>query len=389
MDLPTGLPQRQLQSQDEDSDNAGLFESNLLYQMISVVGWFLLTFSVLFCVWVSEPCISRITARWKAPPKCVLEIGNVKTLLSRMQKLLKRFIASASNKDGGSYDDVIVLPNECREHFVELQLAFKDAVAGKSPLTPVIFHGPNGTGKFSAAKQIARNTAIPYALVSGAALVESSFQLDALVSWANAFSRGNGILIYIDQADVFLSKDSREKLINKFTDVLDGVRRDIFFIIATRDVENIDRGVLDRCEQLQFSLPDGECRRELLLSYFDEHVRSFIDANNECAASSLLSRLIRTLTLRKQRLLSIDYGVMTGEALENSVAGTRGLSARDIQELSSKMQTKLHQSKDGRLTHLDVWEAIEEAQTKLRQTEHSISITNLHSDVDFYEVTVV
>lgn len=138
--------------------------------------------------------------------------------------------------------------------------------------------------------------AIPYAVVSGTALAaESSFHIDALVSWANTFSKGNGILIFIDQADAFLSNDSKDELINKFTDILDGVRRDIIFILATRDVENIDRAVPYRCEQLQFSLPDAECRRELLLSYFDEHVRSFIDANNE-GASSLLPRLTRTLT---------------------------------------------------------------------------------------------
>lgn len=53
-----------------------------------------------------------------------------------------------------------------------------------------------------------------------------------------------------------------------------------------------------------------------LVSYFDEHVHSFIDANNE-GASSLLPRLTRTLTMKEQSMLSIDNCVMTGEALDN------------------------------------------------------------------------
>lgn len=85
MDLPTGLPQklqRHLEPTDNDNDDADIVENNLLYQMVSLVGWLVLTISILLLFWASEPCVSRITARWKAPPKCVLEIGNVKTLLS-------------------------------------------------------------------------------------------------------------------------------------------------------------------------------------------------------------------------------------------------------------------------------------------------------------------
>ena len=385
MDPSAGLPQTQMssQSQTQDDDNGAFSESNLLYQIISVVGWIFLTMSIVVLCWISEPCITKLTARWKQPPRCVSEIGNVRTLPSRA-------LSSASNKkDKGSHD--IVFSREQRERFDDLQLATKEAIAAKAPLTPVIFHGESGTGKYLAAKQLSLSLALPYALVSGTTLTAgSSFQIDALVSWANIFSRGNGILIYIDQADAFLSKESS---LSKFIGVLDGVRRDIFFILATRDVESIDRAVLDRCEQLQFSLPDAECRRELLLKYFDEHV-SFINTTNE-HASSQLSRLIRALTMKDHRMLSIDDDVMNGASLENTVALTRGLSGRDIHELMMALKAKLRRSKHGRVTYLDVWEVIEEAQMKRRlssstgTSEHSISMTNLHNEVDFYEVTVV
>lgn len=359
-----------------------LFENNLLAQIISVVGWVILTMSIIVLCWVGEPCLTRITSRWRQPPRCVVERGNATTLLSRL-------VASTDDDKEGEY---IVLPTEQREQLINLERTTQKIFDDKAPLTPLIFHGPSGTGKCLAAKQLSKALDLPYALVSGRTLAaRSSFQIDALVSWANAYSRGNGILIYIDHADALLSKDSR---LNKFIGILDGVRRDIFFILATQNVENIDRAVLDRCEQLQFSLPDAECRRELLLKYFDEHVSS-INENNEYA-SSWFSRFMRTISMKHQRIQSIDNGVMNGESLENSVALTRGLSGRDIYELMMSLKTKLRRSKRGRVTYLDVWEAINEAQIMKQRlnitagtAEHSISMTNLQNEVDFHEVTVV
>lgn len=377
----SAAPPQMSQLQTQDDNDANFFESNLLAQVISVVGWVVLTMSIIVLCWVSEPCITRITARWKQPPRCVLERGNANSLLSRLLAS-----ANANGKDG----EYIVLPTEQRERFTNLELTTKRAIDTKAPLTPVFFDGPSGTGKQLAAKQLALSLTLPYALVSGAALAAgSSLQIDALVSWANTYSRGNGILIYIDQADAFLSKDRR---LSKFISVLDGVRRDIFFILATQNVENIGRAVLDRCEQLQFSLPDAECRRELLLRYFDEHV-SLVNENNEYP----LSRFIRTLSMKGQRMQSIDNGVMNGESLENTIALTRGLSGRDICEIMMSLKTKLRRSKHGRVTYLDVWEAIDEAQIMKHRlssragtaAEHSISMTNLQNEVDFHEVTVV
>ena len=94
--------------------------------------------------------------------------------------------------------------------------------------------------------------------------------------------------------------------------------------------------------------------------------------------------------MKDQHMQSIDSGVMNGESLENSVALTRGLSGRDIWAMSLK--TKLRRSKHGRVTYLDVCEAIDEAQIMKQRlsisagtAEHSISMTNLQNEVDFHE----
>lgn len=45
--------------------------------------------------------------------------------------------------------------------------------------------------------------------------------------------------------------------------------------------------------------------------------------------------------MNEKNMLSIDNCVMTGEALDNCVSGTRGLSACDIQMLMISLKTKL------------------------------------------------
>ena len=58
MDLPTGLPQklqRHLEPTDNDNDDADIVENNLLYQMVGLVGWLVLTISILLLFWASEP----------------------------------------------------------------------------------------------------------------------------------------------------------------------------------------------------------------------------------------------------------------------------------------------------------------------------------------------
>ncbi len=323
-----------------------------------------------------------------APPVCVLTIGNIQTKLS----MLRRAIAS-KGEEAHRYHPIL-LP-EGKERFVELESTAREALVSKSPFTHLIFHGPRGAGKFSVVKYLAESLSIPYVLVSGASLAAgSSSQIDALISWGNTFSRGKGVIVFIDEADAFLASGKREKVISKFTGVLDGVRRDLFIILSTtRDAQDLHTQIVERCKEIKFTLPSAMCRRELLLHYFHEHIVSFVTAHNE-RASSLLSR---TLT-RERCILSIDDDIMKAQSLENIVSLTKGSSGSEIEDLMKALQKRMIQSKfeHGRLTYLDVWEVVDAARGNRRLSgssstglEHSISLTNLQSEVDFYEVTVV
>jgi Holliday junction resolvasome RuvABC ATP-dependent DNA helicase subunit len=361
-------------------------------QLLGVLGWLFVASSLLFLVWTMEPCITRQVARCVAPPVCVQEVGNVPTRLSRLRKFLKR-ATTAKGAQARRYHPIL-LP-EGKERFVELESTAREALVSKSPFAHLIFHGPRGAGKFSAAKYLADSLAIPYILVSGASLAAgSSNQIDALISWGNTFSRGKGIIVYIDEAEAFLAGGTREKVISKFTGVLDGVRRDLFIILSsTRDAQDLDTQIVERCETMKFTLPSAMCRRELLLYYFEEHIASFVTAHNE-RASSLLSR---TLT-RERCILSIDDDIMNAQSIENIVSFTKGFGKREIEDLMKTLQKRMIQSKSehGRLTYLDVWEVVDAARANRRligssstALEHSISMTNLQSEVDYREITVV
>ena len=342
-----------------------------------------MTTIIIFIAWICEPCMSRFAARWKQPPQCVLEVGNTKTFYSG---LLKRLVSARKEPNQSLH---LVLPNRLKEHLLDLEFTTIEAIANKSPLPPVIFHGPDAAGKFSVAKYLSQSLAIPYAFVSGTAIASASvdsFQIEALLEWANAFSFGQSILIFVEEADAFLSDNSRGNRIDKFIDVLDGgVRRDIFFVLAaTRD---LDRQVIDRCEQYQFSLPDAECRREMIMSYFDELSKTFSIATS---VSSLLPRLIRRFdtNMKVQGLSTIDNDAFNDEALEDIIALTRGLTRSEIYDVVKIVQGKLHLGSS-------IWEAIEEAH-KIRQSgdssdilEHPISWTCLHDEVDMHEVMIV
>lgn len=224
-------------------------------QLLGVLGWLFMAASVMVLVWTLEPCITRMSARFLGPPTCVLTIGNVPTKLSLLRKLLKR--ATTTKGEEAHYHPVL-LP-EGKERFIEIESTAKEALMSKSPFTHLIFQGPRGAGKFSAAKHLAESLAIPYVLVCGASLAAgSSSQIDALVSWGNTFSRGKGIIVFIDEAEAFLAGGAREKVISKFAGVLDGARRDLFIILSTtRDVQELHPHIIERCEEMKFNLPSA------------------------------------------------------------------------------------------------------------------------------------
>lgn len=122
--------------------------------------------------------------------------------------------------------------------------------------------------------------------------------------------------------------------------------------------------MLDRCdESLFFPIPDADCRRDLILLYFDLHFRKFMETNNRNELS-LRSQLTRYFTKQPPLLMSIESDLMTGLQLESTVAVTQGFSGREIGKLMVALQGAMYVSADGKLDFATAWKLIE---TKVRE----------------------
>lgn len=163
-------------------------------------------------------------------------------------------------------------------------------------------------------------------------------QIHNLFSWAKMSPKG--VILFIDEAECFLGSrdsglmsDTAHNALNALLYNTGGERKDFMLVLATNRAEDLDAAVLDRCdESIFFPLPNAECRKDLILLYFDLHFRKFMQSNNK-QELSLRSQITQYLTKTKPLLMSIESDLMTGEQLQSTVNVTLGFSGREIGKL--------------------------------------------------------
>ncbi len=122
--------------------------------------------------------------------------------------------------------------------------------------------------------------------------------------------------------------------------------------------QDLDEAILDRCdESLYFPLPDAQCRKELILLYFDLHFRKFMENKNK-EELALKSRLRRFFSNEQPLIMSIEHNLMTGEQLEATTAICAGFSGREIGKLMVALQGAMYVSSNGRLDFNTAWKLI-------------------------------
>lgn len=230
---------------------------------------------------------------------------------------------------------------------------------------------PPGTGKTMVAKKLAKIIGLDYALMSGGdvsplgksltdvpldlnfpsfsslsspislyimAGSDAVTQIHNLFNWAKMSPKG--VILFIDEAECFLGSrdsglmsDTAHNALNALLYNTGGERKDFMLVLATNRAEDLDAAVLDRCdESIFFPLPNAECRKDLILLYFDLHFRKFMQSNNK-QELSLRSQITQYLTKTKPLLMSIESDLMTGEQLQSTVNVTLGFSGREIGKL--------------------------------------------------------
>ena len=231
------------------------------------------------------------------------------------------------------------------------------------------------------AKKLAKVIGLDYALMSGGDVSplgsDAVTQIHQLFNWAKMSPKG--VILFVDEAECFLGSrdsglmsDTAHNALNALLYNTGGERKDFMLVLATNRAEDLDEAVLDRCdESIYFPLPNEECRRDLILLYFDLHFRKFLMEQNHKQALSLRSQLTQYFTNQPPLIMSIESDLMTGEQLETTVAVTLGFSGREIGKLFIALQGAMYVSKNGQLSHQQAWKLIK---TKVREHHEKLDL---------------
>jgi transitional endoplasmic reticulum ATPase len=161
----------------------------------------------------------------------------------------------------------LILPTQTREALTMIAGRLKDPIrverlGGTLPYG-VLFHGPAGTGKTTAAKALAKEVGSAFLTATGTDLARDVKALEKLFAQANELRPA---IIFIDEADDLLrsreysnSTEATTKLLALMDGVTDRVR-DIVWIAATNHPEQIDSALLRGgrfTEKVEFVLPTG------------------------------------------------------------------------------------------------------------------------------------
>jgi ATPase family AAA domain-containing protein 3A/B len=248
---------------------------------------------------------------------------------------------------GSEFADVVLHPT-LHQQVMRLADATRSAKQRGMPLMHVMFYGPPGTGKTMVAQRFAEYSGLEYAIMSGgdvAPLEEQAVtELHKLFKWVHRSRRG--VLLFIDEADAFLSSRKRgtmsEPLRNALTTMLyhTGTPSSQFMmVLATNRPHDLDSAVLDRIdESVEFGLPDTNAREDLVKLYFKKYI----------------TQPLKIKPLRPEDLLN---GKQTRQSPKNGVPKREdlvaedglvevarkihGFSGREISKLMTSLQTHI------------------------------------------------
>jgi len=236
-----------------------------------------------------------------------------------------------------------------------------------APFRHMLFYGPPGTGKTMTAKILARQSGLDYAIMSGGDVAPlgggAVTQLHDAFGWAQRSRKG--MLLFIDEADAFLSRrtaggvpgamsEGLRASLNALLYQTGDQSKEFVMVLATNRPSDLDPAVLDRVDDsLAFPLPDRDGRKRLMLQYLREYVlEAHLGGGNAPE-------------------IPVKAPMQEVEAALDRFAGqTEGFSGRELAKLMAGVQSACYGSKEGTLT----LELLESA-LKMKLEEHERKAT--------------
>lgn len=158
---------------------------------------------------------------------------------------LSYFNFNASRRRQNHIDDCfgdVALEFELKEKILSIAISSSKVQKNNAPHRHILFFGPPGTGKTMVARKMAKCIGMDYALMSGGDVgplgSDAVTQIHNLFRWAK-FSR-KGVLLFIDEAEAFLSDRSKNSMSEQNHNALNALlyntgseRRDFMMVLAT------------------------------------------------------------------------------------------------------------------------------------------------------------
>ncbi|MBU7449252.1 MULTISPECIES: AAA family ATPase [Lactiplantibacillus] len=181
--------------------------------------------------------------------------------------------------------DDLVISTEVRNDIEEIIKSHKSKEAlqkvGLNPITKVLFSGPSGTGKSSAAEVIATKLALPLYRVNTAQLL-SSYLGDTSKNVASiiTYVRTHRVVLLLDEFDSIggnrndaTDVGEMRRIVNTLLQSLDAWENRGIFIATTNRLQDIDDALFRRFDlNIRFSSPDVQARYALWLMYLGDYV---------------------------------------------------------------------------------------------------------------------
>ncbi|CAM0944843.1 unnamed protein product [Alopecurus aequalis] len=290
---------------------------------------------------LGQPSLIRESSRGKYPWS-----GVPSRAMSTVTSKLKN--GSNLGKDGKGFGDVILNPS-LQKRVNQLANATANTKLHQAPFRNMLFYGPPGTGKTMAARELARESGLDYALMTGGDVAPLGAQavtkIHQLFDWAKKSNRG--LLLFIDEADAFLCERNKTYMSEAQRSALNALlfrtgdqSKDIVLALATNRPGDLDSAVTDRIDEvLEFPLPGEEERSKLVKLYLDK----YIVKAGEKQGKGLFS------FFRRQPQKIAVKGI-TDDLIREAAAKTDGFSGREIAKLLASVQAAVYGSTGCELT---------------------------------------
>ncbi|AQK73785.1 hypothetical protein Zm00014a_035492 [Zea mays] len=290
---------------------------------------------------LGQPSLIRESSRGKYPWS---------GFLSRATSTLTSKLKNGSNlgKDRNGFGDVILNPS-LQKRVKQLANATANTKLHQAPFRNMLFYGPPGTGKTMAARELARNSGLDYALMTGGDVAPLGSQavtkIHQLFDWAKKSNRG--LLLFIDEADAFLCERNKTYMSEAQRSALNALlfrtgdqSKDIVLALATNRPGDLDSAVADRIDEvLEFPLPGEDERFKLLKLYLDKYI---IKAGDKHEKS--------WLQFFRRQPQKIEVKGITDDLIREAASRTQGFSGREIAKMMASVQAAVYGSKDCELT---------------------------------------